>query len=114
MANLSAAELHAIVVSFLNANSLKHARFLVRRLKRTRPASRVGIVFWSAPGAEMADGNTAEALARDLNADFVAFGMSRGGYGALSDDPPVPVKAAAKRVARRPTGVRKRPATTAA
>jgi predicted PurR-regulated permease PerM len=114
MANLSATDLHAIVVSFLNANSLKHARILVRRLKRARPASRIGIVFWSALGAEMADGNTAEALARDLNADFVAFGMSEAVHGALSNDPPVPVKAAAKRLARRPAGVRKRPATTPA
>ena len=45
MADLGAAELHAIVVGFLNTSSLKHARFVVRRLKRTRPASRVGIVF---------------------------------------------------------------------
>ena len=114
MADLSAAELHAIVVSFLNSNSLKHARFVVRRLKRTRPASRVGIVFWSAPGAEKLDGETSDALARDLNADFVAFGMTDAVSGALSDDPPVPVRAAAKRVVRRPTGVHKRPTTTAA
>ena len=111
---LARTELHAIVVSFLNANSLKHARFLVRRLKRARPASRIGIVFWSAPGAEKLDGETADALARDLNADFVAFGMTDAVLGALSDDPPVPVKAAAKRLARRPAGVRKRPATTPA
>ena len=105
---------HAIVVSFLNASSLKHARFLVRRLKRTRPASRVGIVFWSAPGAEKLDGETSDALARDLNADFVAFGMTDAVLGALSDDPPVPVRTSAKRVVRRPTRARKQLATTAA
>ena len=111
MAHLSTAELHAIVVSFLNSNSLKHARFLVRRLKRTRPASRVGIVFWSAPGAGKLD---ADELARDLNADFVAFGMANAVSGALSDDPAVPVRTYAKRVVRLPTRAPKRPATTAA
>ena len=111
MAHLSTAELHAIVVSFLNSNSLKHARFLVRRLKRTRPACRVGIVFWSAPGAGKLD---ADELARDLNADFVAFGMANAVSGALSDDPAVPVRTYAKRVVRLPTRAPKRPATTAA
>jgi hypothetical protein len=111
MAHLSTAELHAIVVSFLNSNSLKHARFVVRRLKRTRPASRIGIVFWSAPGAGKLD---ADELARDLNADFVAFGMANAVSGALSDDPAVPVRTYAKRVVRLPTRAPKRPATTAA
>jgi hypothetical protein len=36
-----------IVVGFLNRDSLKHARFLVRRLKRAKAGLRIGIVFWS-------------------------------------------------------------------
>ncbi|RVC77344.1 AI-2E family transporter, partial [Mesorhizobium sp. M4A.F.Ca.ET.022.05.2.1] len=36
-----------VVIGFLNRDSVKHARFLVRRLKRRRPKLRVGIVFWS-------------------------------------------------------------------
>ncbi len=41
-----------VVVGFLNRDSVKHARFLVRRLKRARPALRVGIVFWSEAGRQ--------------------------------------------------------------
>ena len=48
-----------VVVGFLNRDSVKHARFLVRRLKRARPALRVGIVFWSKDGDDKKTG-TAE------------------------------------------------------
>ncbi|RVB36722.1 AI-2E family transporter, partial [Mesorhizobium sp. M7A.F.Ca.CA.001.16.1.1] len=59
-----------VVVGFLNRDSIKHARFLVRRLKRAKAALRVGIVFWSEADSE--DKETAGKLARDMNADFVA------------------------------------------
>lgn len=94
-----------VVVGFLNRDSVKHARFLVRRLKRAKSALRVGIVFWSKDGD---DKETAVEMSNDLNADFVAFGMVEAVLGALSSDPPVALKIAAKRrMRRRPRPARK-------
>ncbi|TIX56964.1 MAG: AI-2E family transporter, partial [Mesorhizobium sp.] len=87
-----------VVAGFLNRDSVKHARFLVRRLKRAKSALRVGIVFWSEDGD---DKKTAVELANDINADFVAYGMVEAVLGALSSDPPVALKIAAKRRMRR-------------
>ncbi|RWP38095.1 MAG: AI-2E family transporter [Mesorhizobium sp.] len=87
-----------VVVGFLNRDSVKHARFLVRRLKRARSALRVGIVFWSKDGD---DKKTEVEWANDINADFVAFGIVEAVLGALSSDPPVALKVAAKRRMRR-------------
>ncbi len=37
----------AIVLSYLNADSLAHARFLIRRLKRRLPGTRTVVGFWT-------------------------------------------------------------------
>ncbi|WP_181168086.1 AI-2E family transporter [Mesorhizobium sp. B2-4-19] len=89
-----------VVVGFLNRDSVKHARFLVRRLKRAKAALRVGIVFWSETGN--GDKEAAAKLAQDINADFVAHGMVDAVTGALSNEPPVALKLVAKRRMRRP------------
>ncbi|UVC18343.1 AI-2E family transporter [Mesorhizobium onobrychidis] len=100
-----------VVVGFLNRDSVKHARFLVRRLKRAKSALRVGIVFWSDGGD---DKETAVKLANDINADFVAHGMVEAVLGALSSDPPVALKVAAKRrMRRRPRPAEKAPLAAA-
>ncbi|TIP99502.1 MAG: AI-2E family transporter [Mesorhizobium sp.] len=100
-----------VVVGFLNLDSVKHARFLVRRLKRAKAALRVGIVFWSEDGD---DKETEVELANDINADFVAFGMVEAVLGALSSDPPVALKVAAKRrMRRRPRPAKKAPLAAA-
>ncbi|WP_157866018.1 AI-2E family transporter [Mesorhizobium japonicum] len=102
LASIRGLELGAVdtvVVGFLNRDSVNHARFLVRRLKRARPALRVGIVFWSETGND--DKEAAAKLAGNLNADFVANGMADAALGALSNDPPVVLKLATKRRLRR-------------
>ncbi|WP_292509069.1 AI-2E family transporter [Mesorhizobium sp.] len=100
-----------VVVGFLNRDSVKHARFLVRRLKRAKSALRVGIVFWSEDGD---DKKTAVELANGINADFVAYGMVEAVLGALSSDPPVALKVAAKRrMRRRPRPAKKAPLAAA-
>ena len=76
------------VVGFLNADSLKHGRFLVRRLKRAKPSLRVGIVLWSDEAPE----GDPEAVARELNADFVAFDLAGAATGALADTPAIPAQ----------------------
>ncbi|WP_292406096.1 AI-2E family transporter [Mesorhizobium sp.] len=100
-----------VVVGFLNRDSVKHARFLVRRLKRIKRALRVGIVFWSEDGDAS---ETAVKPANDINADFVAYGMVEAVLGALSRDPPVALKVAAKRrMRRRPPAAKKAPLAAA-
>ncbi|MER9373831.1 MULTISPECIES: AI-2E family transporter [unclassified Mesorhizobium] len=101
-----------VVVGFLNRDSVKHARFLVRRLKRAKAALRVGIVFWSEAAAE--DKETADKLARDMNADFVAHGMVDAVLGALSNEPPVALKLVAKRRMRRQRAASKKVTAAAA
>jgi predicted PurR-regulated permease PerM len=101
-----------VVVGFLNRDSVKHARFLVRRLKRAKPALRVGIVFWPETGND--DRQAAAKLANDINADFVAHGMVDAALGALSNEPPVALKRAAKRrIRRRPPAAKKAPLAVA-
>ncbi|RWC86630.1 MAG: AI-2E family transporter [Mesorhizobium sp.] len=101
-----------VVVGFLNPDSIKHARFLVRRLKRTKAALRVGIVFWSETGNE--DKDAAVKLAQDINADFVAHGMMDAVVGALSNEPPVALKLVAKRRMRRQRATPRKASATAA
>ncbi|WP_181175841.1 AI-2E family transporter [Mesorhizobium sp. B2-3-4] len=98
-----------VVVGFLNPDSIKHARFLVRRLKRLKAGLRVGIVLWSNTGTEDKDADV--NLAQDINADFVAHGMIDAVKGALSNEPPVALKLVAKRRMRRQ---RTRPAKASA
>ncbi|WP_168992135.1 MULTISPECIES: AI-2E family transporter [Mesorhizobium] len=101
-----------VVVGFLNRDSVKHARFLVRRLKRAKAALRVGIVFWSETGSEGKE--TAAKLAQDMNADFVAHGMVDAVLGALSNEPPVALKRIAKRRMRRQRAAPRKVAAAAA
>jgi len=92
---LDLAAVDVVVIGFLNRQSTQHARFMVRRLKRIKPALRVGIVFWSEVGN--ADSEAATELAGTLNADFVAFGMVDAVTGALSKKPAVALKPANRR-----------------
>jgi len=101
-----------VAIGFLNRDSVKHARFLVRRLKRRRPKLRVGIVFWSETGND--DSQAAGKQAGDLNADFVAYGMVGAVTGALSTEPPVALKLAVKRRPRRARPARKKAPAAAA
>jgi predicted PurR-regulated permease PerM len=113
-ASIRRLELEAIdtvVVGFLNRDSVKHARFLVRRLKRAKAALRVGIVFWSETGND--DKEAAARLAQDMGADFVAHGMVGAVTGALSKEPPVALKLVAKRRARRQRAVPRKVAAVA-
>ncbi|MER8388098.1 AI-2E family transporter [Mesorhizobium sp. M0166] len=101
-----------VVAGFLNRDSVKHGRFLVRRLKRAKPRLRVGIVLWSESDS---DNQEADArLANEINADFVAHGMVGAVLGALSSAPPVALKTTAKRRMRRLAPARKKEPLAAA
>jgi predicted PurR-regulated permease PerM len=84
--------LDTIVVCFLNQKSTRHARFVVRRLKRADTSIRVGIVFWNIH--DDADFSEADSgLAKDLNADFVAVDMTTAAIASLTKVPAVPLTA---------------------
>ncbi|MES0034596.1 AI-2E family transporter [Mesorhizobium sp. M0046] len=101
-----------VVVGFLNRDSVKHGRFLVRRLKRAKPRLRVGIVLWSEADS---DNQEADArLANEISADFVAHGRVGAVLGALSSAPPVALKTTAKRRVRRLAPARKKESLAAA
>lgn len=86
-----------VVIGFLNGDSQRHARFLVRRLKRVAPRTRVGIVFWS----DAKDDVRADLTER-IGADFVALDVVEAARGALSDDPAEPHRQPRRPVFRRP------------
>jgi predicted PurR-regulated permease PerM len=97
-----------VIVGFLNAASIKHARFVVRRLKRLSPAVKVGVVFWmdkEAAGRQDAAHGEAAAVAAQLNADFIAYGMLDVATKALSGpaEPAVIAAPVARKRSRRKT-----------
>ncbi|MEJ6784421.1 AI-2E family transporter [Aminobacter sp. Piv2-1] len=96
MRNLPLEDVDSAVVGFLNADSLNHGRFLVRRLKRFKPTIRVGIVLWSEGRPDL----DAERLAGELNADFVAFDITGAVTGALADAPAVPLRPTRRKMRR--------------
>ncbi|PDT81430.1 AI-2E family transporter [Sinorhizobium sp. BJ1] len=86
---------NAIVVSFLDQDSLRHAKFIVRRLKRIAPLARIGIVLWREDGASRAD------LVEELQADFVVPAIAEAVREALSDAVARPLKAVRAKIAPR-------------
>ena len=94
-------EVHSVVICYLSAGSVAHARYMVRRIKRMRKELRVGAVFW-----RPANGFDTEKLTASINGDFVARTMVDAVAGALSDEPAVPIK----KTPRRRIRLRKKPA----
>jgi hypothetical protein len=54
-----------VVLSYMNADSLAHARFLVRRVRRRFPAARIIVGFWDFPAADTNRRNPLEATKAD-------------------------------------------------
>lgn len=65
-------ETDAVLVCLLSRAALRHGRFLVRRLKRSRPGLKVGLVVWRDP----AEAGAAEESAAAAEADFVAHDIA--------------------------------------
>ena len=81
-----------IVLTFLNDQSTVPARYMVRRLRRSRPSLRVGVLLWSQTATTMDD----VKLAAETGADFVVHTLSDAVIHAVSDErrkKPVPRKA---------------------
>ena len=88
---------HSVVIGFLNAGSVTQARYMVRRLKRSRAPLRVGVVFWASAQEAVAHAK----LKATINCDFVAHSMSEAVAAALSDDAVVQPKAQPRKVRRK-------------
>lgn len=54
-----------VVLSYMNSDSLAHARFLVRRIRRRLPGAKIVIGFWNFPDAETGRRNPLEATRAD-------------------------------------------------
>lgn len=104
VSTLSLGEIDTVIVAFLNAGSLAHARHAVRRLKRAKPGLRVGIFL---PRAEDEE---ATIRAEAISADFVAGSIAEAVTLGLEDKPAVKLKAAPARLSRRKPRTRKQAA----
>lgn len=89
----------AVVIGFLNQDSRRHAKFIVRRLKRLTPTARIGVAFWRENGEGAAD-EVAE-LIEELQADFAAITIVDAARECLSEGEARPVKAARMRIVPR-------------
>ncbi len=83
------------IITFLNGNSMSHARQIVRRLKRQKPGLRVGVMMPTANGQAYP-----QIEADDVNADFVCTTMSDAIRGALTDTGPARPEVVVKKLAR--------------
>jgi predicted PurR-regulated permease PerM len=90
-------DLHSVVIGYLNGDSVVHARYMVRRIKRARKALRVGVAFWLPAEYAFSDAK----LSASINCDFVAHKMTEAIAGALSDEAAVPIKPAPRRIHKR-------------
>jgi hypothetical protein len=86
--NLDLSGAHAVVIGFLNVQSVAHARYMVRRIKRTQSSLRVGVVFWMQGENALSD----MKLVATIGGDFVAHNMWEAVAGALLDEKTEPTK----------------------
>ncbi len=98
--NLSGSQ--TVVIGFLNADSMTHARYMVRRLKRSQSSLRVGVVFWTLNDNEL----DRVKLIASINCDFVARTMTEAIVGALANEPAVRLKLTGNQGAARRKKVR--------
>ncbi|MCA1408446.1 AI-2E family transporter [Ensifer sp. IC3342] len=89
----------AAIIGFLNQDSRRHAKFIVRRLKRLTPAARIGVAFWRENREGASDGKA--QLIEELQADFVAFSIVDAARESLSEGEARPIKAARMRIVPR-------------
>ena len=85
-----------VVLSYMNPDSLAHARFLVRRVRRRLPEAKIVIGFWTFPPEEMARRNPLEATRADgvamSLADAVRKTAEALGSASEKDETPRPLK----------------------
>jgi len=75
---------HCVVIAFLNNKSQMHARYMVRRVKRSSGFVRVGVVFWSETEDQVED----LKAAANIGSDFVAHDIRQAVSAALAEPQP--------------------------
>ena len=75
-----------MVIVFLNPLSVQHARYMTRRLKRSRPTVRVGILLWN----ESNDALEPVKQTAEIGSDFVASTLTEAAMHALTEWQPKP------------------------
>jgi len=91
-------EMQTVVISYLNAASSTQARYAVRRLKRMRPALRVGLFMPDLPPPDETQG---ELSAETTGADFIARTLAEAAENGFADTKPVKIKGTPKRLGPR-------------
>lgn len=84
------------IVTYLNGNSKSRARQMIRRLKRLKPALRVGVLIPTANGQDFAQIDPTE-----IDADFVAITITQAALSGLTSSAPVSLKTVVRKIARR-------------
>jgi len=97
---------NAIVVAFLDRESTRHAKFIVRRLKRVAPQARIGVALWQESRQPETEADA--RLADELQADFLVSAMVEAVREALSDEAPRPLKLGHPKIGRRTPARRSR------
>lgn len=96
-----------VILTYLNPDSVSTARYLVRRLKRTRPELRVGLFM---PGIAESEEGRIEQITQSANADFVAATIADVARHGFAEAKSVKLK----RQTRRLTSRRAKPVKKAA
>jgi hypothetical protein len=94
---LSIDGLETIVIVFLNPSSVQHARYMTRRLKRSRPSLRVGVLLCNRPN------DTIEPikLIAEVGTGFVASTLAEAAAQSLEGPRPRPPMPPTKTTSRR-------------
>ena len=96
-----------IVIVFLNPQSVQNARYMTRRLKRSRPAIRVGVLIWN----DAAQVLEPIKLAAEIGSGFVAGTFAQAAAQALVKPVQAPRQSTANPTPRkRPSRQAKQPA----
>ena len=94
---LDVSDADAVVIGYLSARSVTHARYIVRRLKRVRSSLRVGVVFWAPADDPLSD----LKLTAAIGCDFISRSMRDAVVASLAGAPAAAKPAAASKVAGR-------------
>jgi predicted PurR-regulated permease PerM len=94
---LDVSDADAVVIGYLSARSVTHARYIVRRLKRVRSSLCVGVVLWAPADDPLSD----LKLTAAIGCDFISRSMRDAVVASLASAPAAAKPAAASKVAGR-------------
>jgi predicted PurR-regulated permease PerM len=78
--DLSLDDAETLVIVYLNSKSVQHARYTARRLRRSRPEVRFGVMLWD----ETSDASEAVKRISEIGSDFVSRTLTEAASRALT------------------------------